>query len=109
MDLCYALAANLTMADAVERLDRERVPFAMVLTPAQLIDDPHAVAIGLIEEHDHPVAGPVRMARHPILYGRTPAALAGAAPALGADTDDLLDSIGLADRIADYRQRGVVA
>jgi len=109
MDLCYALAANLTMADAAERFERERVPFAMVLSPEELIDDPHAVAIGLLEHHEHPLAGPLRMPRHPIRYASTPATVADPAPALGGHTDEILTELGLADRIPELRQHRVVA
>ena len=47
MDMCYAMAANLTQAEAIERFERERVAFAMCLSAAEIVDDPHAVAIGL--------------------------------------------------------------
>ena len=39
------------------RFEAERVPFAMILSPAELPDDPHAVAVGLFELHDHHVVG----------------------------------------------------
>src|SRR5262249_51784978 len=47
MDLCYAKAAHLTMTEASERLDVQRVPYAMILSPADLANDPHAVAAGM--------------------------------------------------------------
>jgi crotonobetainyl-CoA:carnitine CoA-transferase CaiB-like acyl-CoA transferase len=109
MDLCYAHAANMTMAEATARWEAERVPFAMILTAEQLTEDPHAVAIGLFEEADHHVVGRTRIPRHPILFGGTPAQLGGGSPALGQHTDEVLAELGLADQVADLRARNVVA
>jgi crotonobetainyl-CoA:carnitine CoA-transferase CaiB-like acyl-CoA transferase len=109
MDLCYAHAANMTMAEVQGRWEAERVPFSMILTPEQLTEDPHAVAIGLFVEADHHVVGRTRIPRHPILFGGTPARLGGDSPALGEHTDEVLAELGLAGQVADLRARGVVA
>jgi crotonobetainyl-CoA:carnitine CoA-transferase CaiB-like acyl-CoA transferase len=108
MDRCYEAAAKLSTAEAIERLEAERVPCGVVLAPAELVDDPHARAIGLFEESDDPVVGRVRRPRHPTQFGATPAALGGAAPALGQDTDAVLTELGLAARIDALRAAGVV-
>jgi crotonobetainyl-CoA:carnitine CoA-transferase CaiB-like acyl-CoA transferase len=109
MDMCYAMAANLTQAEATERFLRERVAFAMVLTAAEMVDDPHAVAIGMFEEFDHPVVGRARLPRHPTQFHETPASLAGGAPALGQHTDEILTELGLSERIASLRDASIVA
>jgi crotonobetainyl-CoA:carnitine CoA-transferase CaiB-like acyl-CoA transferase len=109
IDMCYALAANLTMDEATRRLEAERVPFAMIVSPAQLPSDPHALAMGLFVEADHHVVGRTRLPRHPTQFGGTPAVLADHSPALGEHTDDILRDIGLGDAIADLRERGIVA
>lgn len=110
MDMCYALAANLSMEEATERLEAERVPFAMILSAEQLPSDPHAAAVGLFEEFDHPVTGKTRVPRHPIKFGATPAAFGGPSPVLGEHTDEVLRELGLdAARIDELRAAGVVA
>ncbi len=109
MDLCYAHAANMTMAEVKERWEAERVPYSMILTPEQLTEDEHAVAIGLFVERDHHVVGRTRIPRHPIQFLGTPAELTGASPALGEHTDEVLAELGMADRITDLRARNVVA
>ena len=109
MGRCYANAEGLTMAEATLRFDAERVPFAMILTPAQLPEDPHAKAIGLFVEADHHLAGRTRIPRHPILFESTPASLTGGAPAIGEHTDEILTELGHGDRVAELRSTGVVA
>lgn len=107
-DLCRASAATMTQADATRLLDEHRVPFSMVLSPAELVTDPHAVEVGLFEEREHPVAGRVRMPRHPTRFSETPAELGGPTPSLGEHTGDVLEEIGLGDRVSDLRARGIV-
>jgi crotonobetainyl-CoA:carnitine CoA-transferase CaiB-like acyl-CoA transferase len=109
VDLCYARAASLTMDEASARFDEQRVPFAMILSAEELTRDPHALAAGLFEVHDHPVVGRARLPRHPTRFGTTPASLVLDSPALGQHTDEVLTELGLGQRIAELRAGGVVA
>ena len=109
MDMCYAMAANLTQAEAIERFERERVAFAMVLSAAEMVDDPHAQAIGMFEEFEHPVVGRARLPRHPTQFHATPASLGFGAPALGQHTDEVLVELGLGAQIEQLRANGIVA
>jgi crotonobetainyl-CoA:carnitine CoA-transferase CaiB-like acyl-CoA transferase len=109
VDLCYASAANLTMAEATSRFEKQRIPFSMILSPDELTRDPHAVAVGMFEERDHHVVGRTRFPRHPAQFRGTPARSTDASPALGEHTDAILAELGLTDRIGDLRASGVVA
>lgn len=106
---CRANSVTLTRAEVTASFEADRVPFSMVLSPAELIDDPHAVEVGLFEEHQHPTAGPVRLPRHPTQFASTPAALGGPSPALGEHTSEILNELGLADDEARLRQTGAVS
>jgi crotonobetainyl-CoA:carnitine CoA-transferase CaiB-like acyl-CoA transferase len=109
VERCRAAASKLTTAEAMAHLDRERVPCGVVLTPGELVDDPQARALGLLVESEHPIAGRLRLPRHPTQFGATPARLGGPAPALGQHTDEILAAIGLGGDVGDLRAQGVVS
>jgi crotonobetainyl-CoA:carnitine CoA-transferase CaiB-like acyl-CoA transferase len=109
MDMCYAMAANLTMEQASANFEEERVPFAMILSPEELTRDPHAVEIGLFEEFKHPITGAIRLPRHPGRFLGTPVAITGDSPGLGEHTDEILAELGRAGDIDRLRAGGVVA
>jgi crotonobetainyl-CoA:carnitine CoA-transferase CaiB-like acyl-CoA transferase len=109
MDMVYAKAANLTQAEATARFDEHRLPYSMILSAAQIVEDPHAIAMGMFVERDHHVVGRTRMPRHPAQFAGTPAHLADGAPSLGQHTDEILTEIGHADRITALREHGAVA
>ncbi len=109
MDRCYHAARELTTTEAMGRLEAQRVPCGVVLSPAELAGDPHAEAIGLLVEDRHPTAGPIRQPRHPTQFTATPAVVGGPAPLLGEHTDRVLSEIGLGDEVEALRADGVVA
>ena len=81
----------------------------MVLSPGELVDDPHAQAVGLFVDSQHPVLGSIRQPRPPVRFEKTPASLGGPAPTVGQQTDEILEEIGLGPQIARLREAGVVA
>jgi len=109
VEQCHVAATKMTTEEGMARMEAERVPCGVVLSPADLAEDPHARAIGLLVDSVHPVAGRIRQPRHPARFDGTPAGHGPPAPTVGADTDAVLGELGLADRIAEFRATGVVA
>ena len=70
------------------------IPAAPLRTPDALFDNPHSNAVGLFETVDTP-HGPVRFPGVPTWFSRTPGRVAGPAPVLGADTEQVLGELGL--------------
>lgn len=83
-----------TTADWLELLREIEVPASPLRTPDELFDDPHLNAVGLFEpiETQH---GPVRFPGVPTWFSRTPGRITAGAPDLGADTDAVLQELGL--------------
>ena len=78
-------------------LDKAGVPCAPVLTRREMIDHPQVVASGIVVEHDHPHAGPLRQARPAARFEGTPTEIRNGAPLLGEHTYDILREVGYED------------
>jgi crotonobetainyl-CoA:carnitine CoA-transferase CaiB-like acyl-CoA transferase len=87
---------------------RGTVPVAPVYDVAQALTNPYAVARGLLQSFDHPERKDFRMVASPVrVDGEIPPARPG--PALGADTDAVLEDLGYdAAAVARFRSRGIV-
>ena len=77
-----------------------------ILDLDEVLDSELVRARGMVVELDQPGIGPVKQVGAPIKLSRTPADTTGAAPALGADTDDVLREIGIDPQ--PLREEGVV-
>jgi crotonobetainyl-CoA:carnitine CoA-transferase CaiB-like acyl-CoA transferase len=109
MDAVYAVATTLGTEEAIARLEAETVPCGVVKSPANIVDDEHAIAVEMFEDFEHPASGRVRQPRHPAQFAHTPAHLAGRAPLLGEHTDEVLAELGYdTDRIAEFRVSGAI-
>jgi crotonobetainyl-CoA:carnitine CoA-transferase CaiB-like acyl-CoA transferase len=68
------------------------IPASPIRTPAELFDNEHLNAAGFFETVDSQF-GPVRFPGVPTWFSRTPGAVAGAAPTLGAHTAEVLEEL----------------
>ncbi len=78
----------------MERLTREGVPCAPVLTRTTMLSDPQVVANGIVQEVEHPVAGRLRQARPAARFSVTPAEIRQGGAALGQHTAEVLGELG---------------
>jgi crotonobetainyl-CoA:carnitine CoA-transferase CaiB-like acyl-CoA transferase len=100
IDTVYALVAETMRERTTDEwlaLFRElEIPAAPIRTPDALFENAHLNAVGLFETVDTP-HGPVRFPGVPTWFSRTPGRVAGPAPELGADTEEVLDELARAD------------
>jgi crotonobetainyl-CoA:carnitine CoA-transferase CaiB-like acyl-CoA transferase len=109
LERIYAAAEGFTTAEAIARLEAEKAPCGVVLTTAELAEDPHVKAVGLLVDSEHPVAGRLRQPRPAVGFERTPARIGDPAPTLGQHTDEILCELGRGQDVTRLREAGVVA
>jgi crotonobetainyl-CoA:carnitine CoA-transferase CaiB-like acyl-CoA transferase len=104
-----AAAAELTVAECVANFEREDVPCSPVMTPAEIMVHPQVTSNVLVQEVDHPVMGKMRQATPASHFSKSPAVPSRQAPALGANTDEILADLGLSEgERAELRAKGIV-
>ena len=92
LDLVAGRLRQDTTSRWVERLEAAGVPCAPVNRVDQALEDPHALARGMVVEEDHPAYGRFRHVAGPFPKFRSPSR---PAPALGEHTEEVLKELGL--------------
>ena len=90
--------------------DEHGVIWGPVLGLHEVVDDPHANAIGLFPELEHPERGAYRTVNAPMRFQTTDVRPRGPAPTKGQHTEQILHEAGLSPaEIQDLLKQGIVA
>ncbi|CAM3341326.1 CaiB/BaiF CoA-transferase family protein [Polaromonas hydrogenivorans] len=84
---------NKSTEDWIALLEKANVPCGPINTLEQVFADPHVVAKGLRIDVPHPVTGTAPGVASPLRLSKTPVRYQHSAPALGADTTDILQKL----------------
>ena len=112
--LAQALAerfAVLSLHESLARLKQASIPCAPAVAGHSeiFLDDPHAAANDMIATHQHPVIGPMRVARHYVWFGNTEVVPGRPTPLLGEQTREVLQEVGFTEpAMAELYAKGVV-
>jgi len=102
-------AAQRTVTEVLAALDAAHVPAGRIYTIADIAADPHYAARGMLQEVKMPDGSALAVPGFVPKLSLTPAGHRRNAPALGADTQAVLEEIGLsAEQIAALQERGIV-
>src|SRR5260221_438751 len=102
--------AQRTRDEVVDAFDAAEAAIAPIYDVRDLMEDPQVIARDIITTVQDEDLGPLRMQNVLFRMSSTPGEIRHTGRALGADTDDVLSSVGVdAARLAELRERGVVA
>jgi crotonobetainyl-CoA:carnitine CoA-transferase CaiB-like acyl-CoA transferase len=100
---------KFTTAELIPQLDENDVPFALINSQEDVITDPQVVAMGALQEFEHPVAGAMRQPQPLGNFSETPSKIFRSSPELGEQTREILGEFGFQeDKITDLRIRKIV-
>jgi crotonobetainyl-CoA:carnitine CoA-transferase CaiB-like acyl-CoA transferase len=94
MAIFAGLFLKKNVADWLEALEQAGVPCGPVNDFAQVFADPHVRQRGMQIKVDHPFEHALSLIRNPLTFSETPVTEYRAPPLLGADTRDVLATIG---------------
>lgn len=110
LPMVRALFAELSQAELVARLDATGLPFAPIIRPDELFDDPHLAASGGLASVQLPDGRETALPVLPIAMAGQRLGSAAMLPEAGADTGAVLATLGLeAEEIEALIRAGVVA
>jgi len=86
--------SRLSFAEASERLGQHGLWWAPVKSYEHVVTDAQVQHNRSVVEFEHPRVGPVRVLGHPVMYDGERPSVRTVPPDLGADTDDVLKTLG---------------
>ncbi|TWO68205.1 CoA transferase [Caenimonas sedimenti] len=108
--LLEGIMKTRTKRDWLAALEAAKVPCGAINNLAEVFADPHVRERGMVQDWDHPLAGPLRLVASPLKLSGTPVRADRVPPLLGEHTDEVLQEVlGCgADRLKALRAQGVV-
>ena len=109
-DLMDEAFATRTLEDWGRRFDDAGLIWAPASTAVEIADDPHAAAIGMFPEIEHPEAGRFRTVGSPVGVRDADVGPRGPGPDVGQHTTEVLAEVGVGpDELSALAEGGVIA
>ena len=102
--------AERTSKEAIEELDKARIPVGEVLKANQVLNEPHIDARGLFQKVPYPkTKDSVPIVVSPLELSGNPGEIKSRAPLLGEHTDQILKEIGYSnEEISNLRDKRII-
>ena len=102
--------AERTTKEAIEELDKARIPAGEVLKANEVLKEPHIEARNLFQKVSYPnIKDPVPIVVSPLELSENPGQIKNRAPLLGEHTNQILEELGYSDEeITNLRDKRIV-
>ena len=102
--------AERTNEEVLAEMEKARIPAGPILSPQQVLEDPHIAAKGLFESVEYPgLDTPAPLMKTPVELSETPGEIRSRAPRLGENTDEIMKELGYnQEQIMDLRNNRVI-
>jgi crotonobetainyl-CoA:carnitine CoA-transferase CaiB-like acyl-CoA transferase len=102
--------AERTNEEVLSAMEAARLPAGPVLSPQEVLDDPHIAAKGLFKAVQYPgLDSPVPLMSTPVELSETPGEIRSRPPTLGEHTDQLMAELGYSEtEISKLKEQRVV-
>jgi len=102
--------AERTNEEVLAEMEKARIPAGPILSPQQVLEDPHITAKGLFESVEYPgLDTPAPLMKTPVELSETPGEIRSRAPRLGENTDEIMKELGYdQEQIIDLRNKRVI-
>ncbi len=102
--------AERTSEEALAAMEEARLPAGPVLSPREVLEDPHIAAKGLFQATEYPgLDRPAPLMKTPVELSETPGEIRSRPPTLGEHTDRIMGELGYSTRqITALRKQRVI-
>jgi crotonobetainyl-CoA:carnitine CoA-transferase CaiB-like acyl-CoA transferase len=90
--------AERTSEEVLEAMEEVRLPAGPILSPQEVLEDPHIAAKGLFQPLEYPgLSAPAPVMRTPVELSETPGEIRSRAPTLAEHTDEIMEELGYSE------------
>lgn len=102
--------AERTSAEVLSAMEEARLPAGPVMSPQNVLDDPHVAAKGMFQATEYPgLAKPAPLMVTPVELSETPGEIRKRPPTLGEHTEQIMNELGYTpEEIKDLKEKRVV-
>lgn len=102
--------AERTTREVLDAMEAVRLPAGPILSPQEVLDDPHIAAKGLFQPVEYPGLDiPAPLMRTPVELSETPGEIRHRAPTLGEHTDQIMQELGYTvEQITELKDKRVI-
>ena len=102
--------AERTSEEVLEAMEEVRLPAGPILSPQEVLEDPHIAAKGLFQPLEYPgLSTPAPVMRTPVELSETPGEIRSRAPTLAEHTDEIMQELGYSESdIQELKEKRII-